>query len=165
MHCRDLIVRMFPVDRKFLRLASATLAALLFSAAGARAELGEAASTVAADGIYFSASINSTTNGTYTTYVLTLPNGGTIDEYATGGVVFALSWQTPGRPDLVQLLGSHFAAFQAESSAPARGVRHAPPTVDESNLVVESGGHPGAFQGRALLPALAPPGFTLSDLN
>jgi hypothetical protein len=107
----------------------------------------------------------STNYGTYTTHVLTLPNGGTIDEYAAGGVVFGLSWRMPGRPDLVQLLGSHFAAFQAGLSLRTRGIRRAPPTIENSDLVVESRGHPGAFHGRALLPALAPSGLTLFDLN
>jgi hypothetical protein len=143
----------------------ALLGTLLFPAADAQAALGEGVGTVTADAVYFSASVVPTTYGTYTTYVLTLPNGGTIDEYAAGGVVFALSWRTPGRPDLVQLLGSYFAAYQAENSSCVRGFRHAPPTVDDSNLVIVSRGHPGAFDGQALLPALSPAGFTSSDIK
>ena len=118
-----------------------------------------------ADGAHFSAPVVSTGYGTYTTYVLTLPNGGTINEYAAGGVVFGLSWRTPGRPDLVQLLGSHFADFQAGISPHTRGIRRAPPAIEKPDFVIHSRGHPGAFHGQALLPALAPSGFTLSDLN
>ena len=146
-------------------LASAMIAALLSSAGSAQAALGGGIDTVEADGAHFSAPVVSTNYGTYTTYVLTLPNGGTINEYAAGGVVFGLSWRSPGRPDLVQLLGSHFAAFQAGMSPHGRGVRRAPPTIEKSDLIVHSRGHPGAFRGQALLPALAPSGFSLSDLN
>ena len=146
-------------------LALAVIAALLGPAGSAQAALGGGIGTVEADGAHFSASVASTNYGTYTTYVLTLPNGGTIDEYAAGGVVFGLSWRTPGRPDLVQLLGSHFADFQAGFSPPTRGIRRAPPTIEKSDLVIHSRGHPGAFHGQALLPALAPSGFSLSDLN
>jgi hypothetical protein len=145
--------------------ALAMIAALLCSAGSAQAALGGAIVTVEADGAHFSAPVVSTNNGTYTTYVLTLPNGGTIDEYAAGGVVFGLSWRTLGRPDLVQLLGSHFATFQAGFSPPTRGVRRAPPTIEKSDFVIQSRGHPGAFHGQAFLPALAPSGFSLSDLN
>jgi len=146
-------------------LASAMIAALLCSCVGAQAALGGAIGTVEADGAHFSAPVVSTSYGTYTTYVLTLPNGGTIDEFAAGGVVFGLSWRTPGRPDLVQLLGSHFADFQAGFSPHMRGIRRAPPAIEKPDFVIHSRGHPGAFHGQALLPALAPAGFTLSDLN
>lgn len=143
----------------------AMIAALLYPAGRAQAALGGGIDTIEADGAHFSAPVVSTNYGTYTTYVLTLPNGGTIDEFAAGGVVFGLSWRTPGRPDLVQLLGSHFAAFQAEFPQHSRGIRRAPPTVEKSDLLIRSRGHPGAFLGQALLPALAPSGFSLSDLN
>ena len=145
--------------------ALAMIAVLLCPAGSAQAALGDGIGTVEADGAHFSAPVVSTSYGTYTTYVLTLPNGGTIDEYAAGGVVFALSWRTPGRPDLVQLLGAHFADFQAGFSRSMRGIRRAPPAIEKSDFVIHSNGHPGAFHGQALLPALAPSGFSLSDLN
>jgi Protein of unknown function (DUF2844) len=162
--CKE-IARSMQIDWSLFLLALAMIAALLCSAGSAQAALGGGIGTVEADGAHFSAPVVSTTYGTYSTYVLTLPNGGTIDEYAAGGVVFGLSWRTPGRPDLVQLLGSHFASFQAGFSPRTRGVRRAPPTIEKSDFVVHSRGHPGAFHGQALLPALAPSGFSLSDLK
>ena len=160
--CKE-IAHSMRIDWSLLVLA--VIAALLCPAGSAQAALGGGIGTVEADGAHFSASVASTNYGTYTTYVLTLPNGGTINEYAASGVVFGLSWRTPGRPDLVQLLGSHFADFQAGFSPPSRGIRRAPPTIEKSDLVIHSRGHPGAFHGQALLPALAPSGFSLSDLN
>jgi hypothetical protein len=153
------------IDWSLFLLAFAMIAAPLCAAGSAQAALGGGIGTVEADAAHFSAPVVSTNYGTYTTYVLTLPNRGAINEYAAGGVVFGLSWRTPGRPDLVQLLGSHFAAFQAGFSPPARGVRRVPPTIEKLDFVVQSRGHPGAFHGEALLSALAPSGFSLSDLN
>jgi hypothetical protein len=152
-------------DSSLFRAALAVIAVLLCSAGSAQAALGGGIDTVGGDGAHFSAAMVSTAYGTYTKYVLTLPNGGTIDEYAGGGVVFGLSWRTPGRPDLVQLLGSYFADFQAGFSTYPRGVRRAPPTIYKSDVVIQSRGHPGAFHGEALLPALAPSGFSLSNLK
>ena len=147
-------------------ILSAMAAGVLFGAAGgAQAFLGGGTDTVQADGAHFSATPVATNYGSYTGYLLTLPNGGTINEFAASGVVFGLSWRTPGRPDLVQLLGPHFATFQAGFSPPMRGIRRSPPTIAKSDLVIQSRGHPGAFFGRALLPALAPTGFSLSDLK
>ena len=162
--CED-IARSMRTDWSLFLLALAMIAAPLCSAGSAQASLGGGIGTVEADGNHFSAPVVSTNYGAYTTYVLTLPNGGTIHEYASGGIVFGLSWRTPGRPDLVQLLGSHFAAFQAGLLPPTRGIRRAPPTIEKSDFVVQSRGHPGAFHGQALLPALAPSGFSPSDLN
>jgi hypothetical protein len=153
------------VDWSLFLLALAMIAAPLCSAGSAQAALGGAIGTVETDGTHFLAPVVSTNYGTYTTYVLRLPNGGAIHEYAAGGVVFGLSWQTPGRPDLVQLLGSHFADFQAGLSPPTRGIRRMPPTIEKPDFLVHSRGHPGAFHGEALLPALAPSGFSFSDLN
>ena len=152
-------------DWNLFRLALAMVAALLCQAGRAEAALGGGIGTVEADRAHFSASVTSTTNGATTTYALTLPNGGKINEYAADGVVFGLAWRTPGRPDLVQLLGSHFADFQAGFSPPTRGIRRAPPTIDKSDLVIRSRGRPGAFRGQALIPTLVPAGFSLSDLN
>jgi hypothetical protein len=150
---------------RVFHFASAGFLTFFLSSANAQAGLGEAAGTVTTDGLYFSASVVPTAYGTYTDYVLTLPNGSTVDEYVAGGVIFAVSWQTPGRPDLVHLLGSYFTDFQSEATPPGRGVRRAPPTVDESDLVVVSRGHPGAFSGQAFLRSLVPAGFPLSDLK
>jgi len=162
--CKE-IARSMRVDWRLLLPGLAMAVALLCPTGNAQAALGGAIGTVEADGAHFSAPVVSTSYGTYTTYVLTLPNGGTIDEFAAGGVVFGLSWRTPGRPDLVQLLGSHFADFQAGFSPHMRGIRRAPPAIEKPDFVIHSRGHPGAFHGQALLPALAPAGFTLSDLN
>ena len=152
-------------DRSPFLPTLAVIAALQCLAGSAQAALGGGVDTVEADGAHFSAPVVSANYGTYTTYVLTLPNGGTIHEYAAGGIVFGLAWRTPGRPDLVQLLGSHFATFQAGFSPPTRGIRRVPPSIEKADFLVHSRGHPGAFHGEALLPASAPTGFSFSDLN
>ena len=101
-----------------------------------------------------------------TVETLTLPNGGTVEEYVGAhGVVFGVSWRGPGRPDLEQLLGDHFATLQADNPLPGGRRTRSPLTVNRTDLVVHSGGHPGAFWGSAYLPQQLPAGFSLKDLH
>jgi hypothetical protein len=93
-------------------------------------------------------------------HVLMLENGGEVREYANAaGVIYAVRWSGPGKPDLESLLGVHFATFQADNPIAARhGLRRAP-SVNRSNLRVVTGGRPGAFWGLAWLPQAVPAGF------
>ncbi|MBU6207348.1 MAG: DUF2844 domain-containing protein [Alphaproteobacteria bacterium] len=103
--------------------------------------------------------------GSQTLHVMTLTNGGTVKELTNArGIVYALSWRGPGKPDLRQLLGPHFDELQAAAAQrPARWMR-IPARVRSSTLVIETGGHPGAFWGVAYLPQSLPPGFSISAL-
>jgi hypothetical protein len=91
---------------------------------------------------------------------LTLGNGGEVREYTnSAGVVYALRWTGPGKPDLKTLLGPHFAALQADNPVNARhGLRRAP-MVNRTDLRIVTGGHAGAFWGYAWLPQTVPAGF------
>jgi hypothetical protein len=93
-------------------------------------------------------------------HTLMLENGGEVRQYANAaGVIYAVRWAGPGKPDLESLLGVHFATFQADNAIATRhGLRRAP-TVNRSNLRVVTGGRPGAFWGLAWLPQAAPAGF------
>ena len=108
-----------------------------------------------------------------------MSNGSVVREFQNNdGVVFAVAWRGPGRPDLRQLLGGAFDTFQAKVTAPdsnttvtSNGVvvhhgrsRHAL-IVEQSNLVVHSAGHPGAFFGYAYLPQQTPAGFSPDALQ
>ncbi len=101
----------------------------------------------------------------HTAHTLTLANGGTVRELvAADGTVFAISWNGPGRPDLRTLLGPHFAALAADQT-PVRMLNgrrvllRRALAVSRADLVITSGGHPGAYWGMAYLPLVAPPGF------
>lgn len=141
-------------------------ATCLAFAAPAHAALGGTYDSVQADRAHMAARLSSTAAATHTVHTLTLPNGGATREYArSDGVVFAVTWRGPGRPDLRQLLGVHFDTFQSDNAL--RGGRRArrPLSVNRTDLIVHSGGHSGAFWGVAYLPKMAPAGFSANDLQ
>lgn len=112
-------------------------------------------------------SMNSVAMGRYTRHVLMRPNGGSVREFTNAaGVVFAVSWSGPGKPDLKTLLGSYFSTFQANSIATARQMHslRRPPQVAQPDLQIQTGGHMGWFHGVAFIPSLAPAGFSPGDL-
>lgn len=98
-------------------------------------------------------------------HTLSLNNGGEVREYANAaGVIYAVRWNGPGKPDLESLLGVHFATFQSDNPiATRRGLRRAP-MVNRSNLRIVTGGRPGSFWGYAWLPQAAPAGFDPASL-
>lgn len=98
-------------------------------------------------------------------HTLNLNNGGEVREYANAaGVVYAVRWTGPGKPDLGALLGVHFATFQTDNPITARHGSRRPPLVNRTNLKVVTGGGPGAFWGYAWLPQNAPAGFNPASL-
>jgi hypothetical protein len=90
----------------------------------------------------------------------TLPTGTVVREYFDAeGTVFAVSWSGPYRPDLKQLLGSHFPAFENAAAGHDRRANRSRARVDTGDLVTQSAGHMGAFEGRAWLRSRLPAGF------
>lgn len=137
----------------------------LLNAAPARAALGGGRDSIDADGRHFAARVSAVAASTHTVHVLTMPNGEVVREFARpDGVVFAVAWRGPARPDLRQLLGSRFDAVQADNILPGGRRTRRPLAVHRSDFALTSGGHSGAFWGVAYLPALAPPGFAVRDL-
>jgi hypothetical protein len=80
-------------------------------------------------------------------------------------MVFAVSWRGQGRPDLRQLLGEHFATFQADTARSTQARSKAPPRLERPDLVVHLSGHPGAFWGHAFIPAALPAGFSAAQFQ
>ena len=132
----------------------------------AHASLGQRYDSVVADRARLAARMASATSAAQTVHTLTLANGGVVREYAdANGVVFAVAWRAPGRPDLQQLLGGNFATLQADNlRADGRRTRR-PLAVNRTALVLHSGGHPGAFWGVAYLPQAIPAGVAAKDLR
>jgi hypothetical protein len=106
-------------------------------------------------------------NDTYALHEIRSASGTMIREYVNPtGAVFAVAWDGPWLPDLRQVLGDHFARYQAvmqrrQRSRTARGAV----LIDEPGLVVQMSGRPRAFKGRAYLPALLPPGLQLDSIR
>jgi len=143
----------------------ACLAGLTY-AATAHATLGAGYSSVEADRVHMSAKVSTTAAATYMAHALTLANGGMVKEYSRNdGTVFAVTWRGPGRPDLRQLLGSHFDTLQADNATRiGRRIRR-PMAVNRADFIVQTGGHSGAFWGVAMLPQMEPAGFSANDLK
>jgi hypothetical protein len=94
-----------------------------------------------------------------------LESGTVVHEYLdANSTVFAVSWSGPSLPDLKEILGSHFDAMVAHAGKAAKSGR-SQLALRQSDLVIISGGHMGAFEGRAWLPAKLPAGFSPSDLR
>ncbi|MBC8736838.1 hypothetical protein OKW30_003875 [Paraburkholderia sp. Clong3] len=114
------------------------------------------------------ASSTSSIPASYTVRETTFGNGTVVREYlSTSGAVFGISWHGPQMPDLSDLLGSYFPQYVAgvKAARAARGNARGPVAVDESGLVVRSGGHMGAFSGVAWLPSALPAGVSGSDIQ
>ncbi|EDZ97706.1 conserved hypothetical protein [Burkholderia sp. H160] len=114
------------------------------------------------------ASTTSSASTSYTVRETTFGNGTLVREYlTTSGAVFGIAWHGPQMPDLSDLLGSYFPQYVAgvKAARAARGNARGPVSVNDSELVVRSGGHMGAFSGVAWLPSALPSGVSGSDIQ
>jgi hypothetical protein len=144
----------------FLMLA-VTMAA---SASVARAELGGTAATFAPESI-IAGSARQTVMAGYSLHEIRLTGGTRVREYLdAGGIVIAVSWSGPFMPDLRQLLGSHFSTLVDQAASKPRAGQGAL-LLARPEVVIESGGHMRAWQGRAWLPDRLPAGLNANDID
>lgn len=133
------------------------LCAAVASALPGWSALGSSAESVAADQAKFQAKRQIAQRSGYTIHEISRADGGVIREYVTpAGKVFGVSWSGPTIPDLSQLLGSYQAEFRNTLLAQPKSFGRRPAVVHNSDLVVETGGHMRAFQGRAYLNSMLP---------
>ena len=160
-------------------LAFIALAMLFVGAApatSAYAALGETADSIAADAASFNAvtvqqvarpARNAPAVKAYTVDRMTIASGIEVKEYVSpNGRVFAVTWRGRRPPDLAVLLGSYFTQYQNAANAgglTAHGLHHA--SVRGSDVTVETAGHMRDMWGRALLPALLPPGVEQAEIQ
>ncbi len=144
-------------------------AAMALPMSSANATLGGDAASVNTDRVRMQVPAAVRTNGslagTYTIHEMTLPTGTVVRQYLSySGVVFGVTWSGPFKPDLQQLLGRH---FQTMLDRQAGDVHAGSPRVVQqwADLVVESGGRPRNFIGRAYLPSAIPPGAGAQDIQ
>jgi hypothetical protein len=90
--------------------------------------------------------------------------GTVVREYeSSDGVIFAVTWEGPVKPDLRQLFGKYFDQYQSAERAAHTGHRRA--IVRQPDLVVRSSGHMRAFSGLAYLPQQLPAGVNVDELQ
>jgi hypothetical protein len=129
------------------------------------AALGGDAASVDADVAKMKGQGHSTSAGGYTVSEITLPSGTLVREYVSSeGKVFAVTWRGTAVPDLQQTLGTYFEQFKSAAAAAPHGNHHHL-RVQQSDLVVTAGGHMRAWNGRAYVPSLLPPNFSLNEIK
>jgi hypothetical protein len=128
------------------------------------AALGGDAASVDTDTAKLKGQARAVAAGGYTVNQITLPSGTVINEYVSAeGKVFAVTWKGLSVPNLQQTLGVYFEEFKAAASAPHSGHSHI--SLQAPELVVRTGGHMRARNGKAYVPALLPPNFSVDDIK
>lgn len=130
------------------------------------AALGDDHGSVETDRRVLQASLRLSENASYRVSELQTELGVTIRQYETiSGTVFAVTWHGPFKPDLRQLLGSHFESYSSAPRAPAALRGRAARIVVPGGAVVQSEGRSRSFSGYAYLPTLMPAGMSVDDLR
>lgn len=98
----------------------------------------------------------------YDQYSFITNDGITVIQYVANGNVFAIKWSGSHIPNLRQLYGAYFPAYQTSKSAYMGTSQHKVTTT-----IFDAGvtGIAGAFNGYALLKAELPANLTLADLK
>ncbi|MFZ0816319.1 MAG: DUF2844 domain-containing protein [Candidatus Sulfotelmatobacter sp.] len=151
-------------------LAAAALAMFL-SAFPAWAALGGSVATVRADQVHMQGTLRKTATAFYTVHEIQSASGIVVREYVasvgeSAGTVFAVAWQGPWPPDMRQLLGTYFDQYiQAAKAQSAARIGRRPLAIEQPGFVMEMGGHPRSFIGRAYVPGMLPAGVRAEEIR
>ena len=132
----------------------------------ALAALGGDVSSVETDRAQMKASVKTTQAETYSLQEIQAPGGTVIREYVSPtGRVFAVAWRGPFFPDMQQILGAYFQPYSAALQAQPKHYGRRPLNIQQSGLVVQSGGHMRAYWGRAYVPEMLPQGVNADEIK
>lgn len=149
-----------------LRAAWAIVFFMLGFCLPALAALGGDASSVEADRVQMKATIKTTQAEAYSLQEIQVPGGTVIKEYVSpAGRVFAVAWHGPFYPDMSQILGAYFQPYTAALQAQPKHYGRRPLNIQQSGLVVQSGGHMRAYWGRAYVPQMLPQGVNADEIK
>jgi hypothetical protein len=131
------------------------------------AALGGNAASIQADQAHMQASLRTVPAASYSVQEMKTAAGAVVREYVSPqGQVFAVAWHGPWPPDMRQLLGNYFDQYvQARKQQGSPRIGRKPLVINEPGLVVESGGHPRSFIGKAYVPAMLPAGVKAEDIQ
>jgi hypothetical protein len=135
------------------------------------ASLGGDIASVQADQIHLQGRRTMNTSASYIVHEIQGTSGTVVREYVSSeGKVFGIAWQGPWVPDMRQLLGSYFDQYahanqSANQTQSGTRIRRGPVLINEPGLVVQIGGHPRAFTGRAYVPQMLPSGVRAESIQ
>ena len=142
-----------------LKLVLLLLVALLLGAPDVRACLGQTELRIREESRTLRGTLHRTERKGYSIIRIERQDATVVTQYLNAnGLVFGVTWQAPGVPDMKTLLGAYFPEFQR--ALRARGHRSGPLILRTKNLEVESLGHMRAFHGRIYVPGLLPKELT-----
>jgi hypothetical protein len=132
----------------------------------AMASLGGNVASIQADTAHMGASVNRSGGSNYEVHQLQSPTGTVVTEYlSSSGTVFAVTWSGPFMPDMQQILGPYFQQYSSALSSQPRQYGHRPLNIQQTGLVVQTGGHMRAHWGRVYVPSLMPSGVSAEQLQ
>jgi hypothetical protein len=130
----------------------------------AKAALGEDVSSVTSLRARLGASLQVYERKGFAIHELALPTGTKLREFVgDSGKVFAVTWSGGWRPNLRDIMGSHYDRFIAATRG--RRVRRGIVRTELPGMVVVMGGHLRNFFGRVILTDLVPEGLVPEDLR
>jgi hypothetical protein len=149
---------------RLTRIAVAAAALAAIAASPGYAALGGGVDSVQSDLVHLKGAVRVTPSAGYTVHEITTSYGTTLREFAgADGKVFALSWSGPVYPDLHLVLGSYYTQFAQAASTTRSTRRHL--DIEQPGLVVQNSGRLRAFAGRAWVPSMLPPNFSIDELR
>lgn len=146
-------------------LAAAAL--LLGGALPSAASLGGDVASIQADQAHLRGTVRTTAKESYSVQEIQGDSGTVVREYVSGeGRVFGVAWQGPLAPDMRQMLGGYFDQYTQAAKARS-GPRYGrkPLIIEQPGFVVQVGGHPRAFMGKAYVPDMLPAGVKPEDIQ
>ena len=141
-----------------------TLATAGLLAAPAQAALGDDVSAVEHDRVRMHATLQVRRKTNFDIHELATPAGALVREFAgQDGQVFAVSWSGGWRPNLRDVMGTHYDRYIEAT----RGQRRArgPVHVELPGMVVVMGGYLRTFWGHVYLTDQLPAGFSPQELE
>jgi hypothetical protein len=153
-----------------LGLAGVLLATLLLTLCAARpahAQLGRPVSSVWSDGRVIEPTHVLDIKGPLVSETtVETPWGVRAREFnGPSGRIFAIAWSTHGLPYIAHLYGRYFAGYLAWIHAHAHKGAGGDLSVRTADMRGHVQGHMGDWSGSAYVPALLPPGVSLSELG
>jgi hypothetical protein len=168
---RTAAMKFMSISIKFKVLVLGTASLILSAAFPAWAALGGDITSVQSDQLRMEGTVRTTAKVSYAVHEIQSSAGTIVREYvastgSSAGKVFAVAWQSPWPPNMRQLLGSYFEQYlQAAKEQDASRLGRRPIMIDQPGLVVQIGGHPRSFTGRAYVPQMLPSDVRVEDIR